>query len=770
VPRSPTAKSHLVRAATLGALGLVVAGCGGDRSHAGPLAAAGGGAPPDAAGGASAGTGPSAAAGAQGFEQCPVERVPSSEAPAPDRASDELDARVRALIAQMTLAEKVRQLENSAPAIERLSLPAHQYWNEALHGVVTTGATSFPVPLALGATWDPALVREVATAISDEARAIANTRGGSLTFFSPTVNVLRDPRWGRAEESYGEDPYLLSRMAVAFVRGLQGEDPRYLKTVATVKHFLGNNHENGRFDTSSDIDARALMEYYTPHFLAAVTEARVSSVMAAYNAVNGVPMVDNAPLLTALLRGEWGFDGYVVSDCGAISFSHTEHAYAPSLPEAAAWALAAGTDLECVWGSAEYPLNHVFADHLEEAVAQGLVSEAAVDAALFRVLRGRFLLGEFDPPESVPYRQLPASVIESAEHQALARRAAQSSLVLLENSAALLPLDPGVTSIAVLGPYADRVELGGYSGAPSRTVSILAALRERLPGAEVRTTTSTVPAELQAAAAGADAAVVVLGTDLGFAREGLDAPDLELPGGQEDVARAVLEANPRTVVVIMAGHPVPFRWIAANAPAILYGWYAGQEGGLAVADVLFGEVNPAGRLPLTLYAATDQLPSLMNYGIRGDDAEGIGRTYQYFDETAHGSVLYPFGHGLSYSSFAYDELGLCQIDPTTLLVSVRLTNQGDRAGDEVAQLYVRDHAPGLIRPLRSLRGFQRVSLAAGASESVTFRLELDGLGYWDEAERRFRLAPGELEIEVGASSRDIRLQTTIRTDGARFLP
>lgn len=770
MPRSLSATSYLVRAATLGALGLVVGGCGGDRRSEGPSAADSGGAPPGAAGDAAAGTDPGAAAGAEGLEQCPASRVPPTEAPAPDRSNEDLDARVRALVAEMTLVEKVRQLDNSAPAIERLSLPAHQYWNEALHGVATTGATSFPVPLALGATWDPPLIREVATAISDEARAIANTRGGALTFFSPTVNVLRDPRWGRAEESYGEDPYLLSRMAVAFVRGLQGEDPKYLKTVATVKHFLGNNHENGRFDTSSDIDARALREYYTPHFLAAVTEARVSSVMAAYNAVNGVPMVDNAPLLTGLLREQWGFDGYVVSDCGAVSFSHTEHAYAPTLPEAAAWALTAGTDLECVWGSTEYPLNHVFADHLEAAIAQGLVSEASVDEALFRVLRGRFLLGEFDPPESVPYRTLSESVIESAEHQALARRAAQESMVLLENSAALLPLDPGVSSIAVLGPYADRVELGGYSGAPSRTVSILAALRERLPGAEVRTTTSTVAADLQAAAAGADAAVVVLGTDLGFAREGLDAPDLELPGGQEDVARAVLEANPRTVVVLMAGHPVTFRWIAANAPAILYGWYAGQEGGLAVVDVLFGEVNPAGRLPLTLYASTDQLPSILSYGIRGDDAGGIGRTYQYFDEAAHGSVLYPFGHGLSYSSFAYDELGLCQIDPGAILVSLRVTNQSARAGDEVVQLYVRDTAPGVVRPLRSLRGFERVSLDAGASATVTFRLELDQLGYWDEAAGRLRLAPGELGIEVGASSKDLRLETTIRTDGARFLP
>ncbi len=709
-------------------------------------------------------------AGAGGLVHCPADRVPPVEAPAPDRANEAIDARVRALVAQMTLAEKVRQLDNSAPAIERLSLPAHQYWNEALHGVATTAATSFPVPLALGATWDPALIREVATAISDEARAIANTRGGALTFFSPTVNILRDPRWGRAEESYGEDPHLLSRMAVAFVRGLQGEDPTVLKTVATVKHFLGNNHENGRFDTSSDIDARALHEYYTPHFLAAVTEARVFSVMAAYNAVGGVPMVDNAPLLSGLLREQWGFDGYVVSDCGAVSFSHTEHAHAPTLPEAAAWALAAGTDLECVWGSTEYPLNHVYADHLEAAVEQGLVSEASVDEALVRVLRGRFLLGEFDPPESVPYRQVPGSVIESEEHRELARRAAQESMVLLENSTALLPLDPSLSSIAVLGPYADRVELGGYSGAPSRTVSILAALRERLPGAEVRTTTSTVIADLQAAAAGADAAVVVLGTDLGFAREGLDAPDLELPGGQEDIARAVLEANPRTVVVIMAGHPVTFRWVAANAPAILYGWYAGQEGGLAVADVLLGEANPAGRLPLTLYASTDQLPSILSYGIRGDDAEGIGRTYLYFDEAAHGSVLYPFGHGLSYSSFAYDELGLCQVDPTTILVSVRVTNQSDRAGDEVAQLYVRDTAPGVVRPLRSLRGFERVSLDAGASETVTFRLELAELGYWDEAAGRLRLAPGELGIEIGASSRDLRLETTIPTDGTRFLP
>lgn len=779
VLRSP-GPLHLLRAAGLAGLGLISEGCGTSRGSDSAAAGTGGsgagvGSLPPAGSataileGSDAGNVLADAAAANGSRQCPATLgAPPVPAPAPDRTSADLDARVRGLIKEMTREEKVLQLDNTAPAIERLNLPAYQYWNEALHGVCASGATSFPVPLALGATWDPELIHEVATAISDEARAIANTRGGTLTFFSPTINISRDPRWGRAEETYGEDPYLLSRMTVAFITGMQGDDPKYLKTVATAKHFLANNHEAGRYSTSSDVDVRALREFYTPHFRVAVAEARVYSVMAAYNAVNGVPMVDN-PLLSDLLRQEWGFGGYVVSDCGALSFSASEHGYAPSFPETAAWALAAGTDLECVWGNEEYPLRHVYANDLLPALDQGLVSDAAVDEALFRVLRGRFLLGEFDPPESVPFRRIEGSALDSEAHRELARRAAQESLVLLRNTSSLLPLDANIASIAVLGPYADRVELGGYSGTPTETISVLAAIRQRLTHAEVLSSTAITPAELGAVAAQADAAVVVLGTDLAFAREGLDAPDLELPQSQEELARAAVEANPKTVVVLMAGHPVTFPWLAENAPALLYGWYLGQAGGLGVTDVLFGEVNPAGRLPLTLYASTDQLPSITNYGIRGDDSEGIGRTYLYFDEAAHGSVLYPFGHGLSYATFAYDDLDVCLIDPMTAVVSLRVTNQGNLAGDEVVQLYVRDTAPGVLRPLRSLRGFSRISIGAGESKPVAFRLEFSELGYWDEAARGLVVAPGELHLEVGASSRDIRLETTIRTDGAGFL-
>ncbi len=694
---------------------------------------------------------------------CPADlEIPQAPSAAPSRVSDAVDTRVRSMIQQMTLAEKAAQLDNTTPAIERIGLPAYQYWSEALHGVMTNGTTSFPVPLALGATWNPDLVHGIAHAISDEARALTNARGNPLTYFSPTINILRDPRWGRSEETYAEDPHLLSRMAVAFVTGMQGDDPKYLKTVATAKHFLANNYEAGRTSTSSDVDERTLREYYLPHFKAAVTEGGAFSVMAAYNAVNGIPMVDQRLFLRDLLRGEWHFPGYVVSDCGAVAYSFTDHRYAKSYASAAALALGAGTDLECSIG------ERVFLGHLTDAVDAGGTTEAMMDEALLHVLRGRFLLGEFDPPASVPYSTIGAEVIANAEHRGLALRAAREAVVLLKNSSKLLPLDPGSRSLAVVGPYSDNVVLGGYSGSPSTTVSVLSAIRQRLPNAQIVADSSTVAADAARVAASADTAVVVLGTDAKYAAESLDSGNLELPDGQEELANAVIAANPRTVVILMAGAPVTFRAIRGDAPAILYGWYAGQEGGTAVADILFGDVNPSGKLPLTLFSTTEQLPAITNYAIRGEDVDGLGRTYQYFDEAKHGAVLYPFGYGLSYTSFAYEDLELCRTDPQTLMVRVRVTNQSERAGDEIVQLYVRDAAPGVVRPSRALKAFRRVSLAGHAAAHVTFRVPFDDIGYWDPTVRRFVVAPGQLRVEVAASSQDIRLSAAIATDGTAF--
>src|SRR5512133_2931715 len=396
------------------------------------------------------------------------ETVAAAAQPIEPSAVSRYDARIAELIGQMTLEEKIQQLQHEAPAIDRLGLSAYNYWNEALHGVLATAATSFPSPVALGATWDPALVKRVATAISDEARGINVRDGKGLTYWSPVINMARDPRWGRNEESFGEDPRLMSAMGVAFVQGLQGDDPNYLKTVATPKHFALNNSEYNRHTGSSDIDEQLLREYYLPAFEATVRQAKAFSVMSAYNRVNGVPASANTMLLEDILRQEWGFSGYVVSDCGAIADIYSGHEWLSTAAEAAAAGLNAGTDLNC---GTTYPTA------LGDAIRQGLTTEAAVDRALTRVLRARFLLGEFDSSSDVPYRDIGVEVVESQAHQALALEAAREAVVLLTNDAHFLPLDgTSLDSIAVIGPLANTVMLGGYSGSPTRRVSPLVAI------------------------------------------------------------------------------------------------------------------------------------------------------------------------------------------------------------------------------------------------------------------------------------------------------
>jgi beta-glucosidase len=681
--------------------------------------------------------------------------VPPEDTP-PPRNVGWADERIASLIGQMTFAEKIDQLANDAPAIPRLGLAAYNYWSEGLHGVLTDGATSFPQAIALASTWDPALLQRVASAISDEARGFNVQAGKGLTYWSPVINMLRDPRWGRFEESYSEDPYLMARMGVAFVRGLQGDDPKYLKAVSTPKHFAGNNCEGNRHTGSSDIDEQLLHEYYLPAFEATV-KAGAFSVMSAYNRLNGVPSAANPLLLHDLLRESWGFEGYVVSDCDAVWDIAYSHHWTSTLAEAAAKALVAGTDLNC---GRSYP------NELQSSLDQGLIAESDVDRALTRVLRARFLLGEFDSDSEVPYRAIGKDAIESPAHRDLALEAARAALVLLKNDG-LLPLDrAAVHSLAVIGPHANDVTLGGYSGRPDHQTSALDGLRAKFAdrddvvigyeqGATITGGKDQDAIDRAVALAGSsDVAVVLVGTSLDVLREEMDRPDWSLPGAQGDLVDAVYAANPRTVVVLVTAGPVAVDSAQKQVPAILCAFYDGQEQGTAIADALFGDTNPGGKLTTTWYTGDATLPPIEDYDLRK------GRTYLYYQ----GTPLYPFGHGLSYTTFGYSDL---HVEPAAMgpadnaVVSVRVENTGRRAGDEVVQLYVHDAFASVPRPQKELRGFRRVHLDAGQSQTVTFALAGKDLAFWDVETHGWRVEPGLFDVAVGSSSADLRAQATL---------
>ena len=674
-----------------------------------------------------------------------------------DPTIEDFEDRARALVAEMTLSEKVSQMGHQAPAIERLNVPAYNWWNEALHGVAFSGvATVFPQAISMASTFDPDLLFEAATVISTEARVMNNVNGKGLTYWSPTINLARDPRWGRNEETYGEDPYLASRMAVSFVRGMQGDDPVYLKTVSTVKHFVANNIEATRHTGSSEVTERNLRELYMPAFRAAVEEADVQSLMCAYNSVNGVPSCANDWMLQTVLREEWGFSGYVVSDCWAIQDIVDGHGYVETNVAASEAALAAGTDLNC---------GNRYQEDLEEAVTTGVIDEAALDNALVRLFRARFRLGEFDAAEDVPYRAIPDGELNSAAHAVLARRAADESMVLLKNDG-LLPLDPStISSMAVIGPNAARIIFGVYSGTASAPTTVLDGISRiayewdievsYAQGTDVSTALAEDDIERAAnLAASVDAVVLALGNDLTISAEALDRSDIALPAVQESLLEAVRAANPNTVLVLVTGGPLSITWADENVSAILNAGYGGQSAGDAAADVIFGETNPAGRLPQTYYRSLEDLPPFDDYNI----IEG-GRTYMYFE----GDALYPFGHGLSYTQFEYADLTATDEVAANgeIEIAVDVTNVGDRAGDEVVQIYAHDSASSVPTPIQKLVRFARISLDAGETRTVSFTLPASELSTFDETAGQFLVESGVFEIAAGASSSDLRLQAEV---------
>ncbi|RPD88220.1 glycoside hydrolase family 3 protein [Luteimonas sp. 100069] len=861
--------------------------------------------------------------------------------------SKDFQTRAAALVAQMTLEEKAAQMQNDSPAIERLGLPAYDWWNEALHGVARAGgATVFPQAIGMAATFDVPLMDEVSRTISDEARAkhhefFRNGQHGryqGLTFWSPNINIFRDPRWGRGQETYGEDPYLTARMGVSFVRGLQGVAPdgsplpesqggKYRKLDATAKHFAvhsGPEADRHTFDVHPS--RRDLWETYLPAFETLVTEGQVKAVMGAYNRVYGESASGSKLLLRDILRDQWGFEGYVMSDCWAIVDIWKNHKIVATPEEAAALAVKNGTELNC---------GSTYAEHLPVAVRKGLIGEAELDDALTRLMTTRMELGMFDPADQVPWAGTPYTVNQAPAHDALARRAAQQSIVLLKNDG-VLPLSKDIRRLAVIGPTADDTMalLGNYYGTPADPVTILRGIREASPRTEVvyargadlvegredpaampliepqylrpqpgsnerglrgeyfrnkalsgepvlvrvdpqigfrwdrgsptdnlmargeagpdnavpnenfsirwsgqllppvsgryrlevgandgfrlyvdgtpvldhwedaeRMRADSVELDLEAgraydlrleyyegerdagvrlawelpgakspfetalaAAQDADAVVFVGGLtgDVegeemtvnypGFA--GGDRTDIRLPATQQTLLEALHATGKPVVLVLTTGSALGVDWARQHLPGILVAWYPGQRGGNAVADVLFGDVSPAGRLPVTFYSADEQLPAF-------DDYDMAGRTYRYFK----GEALYPFGHGLSFTTFDYSGLRLdreraAPDDTVTATLTVR--NSGGRASDEVVQIYLRPLAPARERALRELRGFQRVHLAPGEARELSFRFSPSrDLRHYDETAGGYAVDAGRYDVEVGASSADIRASTEL---------
>lgn len=650
--------------------------------------------------------------------------------------SQPIAVRVKTLIQQMTLAEKASQLVSESDSIPRLNLPAYNYWNECLHGVARAGeVTVFPQAINLASTWDTVLVKRVASAISTEARLKYLEIGKGLTYWSPTINMARDPRWGRNEETYGEDPYLTSRLGVAFVKGLQGDHPAYLKTVATIKHFVANNEENNRFSSSSQIPTKQLYEYYFPAYEACVKEADVQSVMTAYNAFNGVPPSGSRWLLGEVLRKEWGFDGFVVSDCGAIGVMNWQHRVVNSLEEAAALGVNSGCDLEC---------GTTYKEKLVQAVKQGLISEATIDQALTRVLTARFKLGEFDPMELVPYNHYDKKLLAGKKFAELAYEAAVKSVVLLKNEN-LLPLSKEkAKSVAVVGPFADHNYLGGYSGQPPYSITLLKGVKDLMGKRGKVNYLNGIGASrdsIVAAVEGVDVVLVALGSDEKMARENHDMTSIYLPEEQEKLLKAIYQVNPRIVLVFHSGNPLTSEWADVHIPAIMQAWYPGQEAGRALADLLFGNENPSGKLPMTIYRAEDQLPDILDFDM------WKGRTYRYMKE----DPLYGFGHGLSYTSFGFD--GIQGSDTlksgTTLQCSVELSNTGKWTGEEVVQVYVsRENTPVYTYPLKKLVAFKKVKLAPGEKKRVEFNIPPRELSVWENG--NWRMLTGKYTLFIGS--------------------
>lgn len=671
------------------------------------------------------------------------------------------EQRINDLISRMTLQEKVSQMMNSTPAIPHLGIPAYNWWSEALHGIARSGvATVFPQAIGLAATFNDSLMHQVAGAISDEGRAMYNaarqkgyhTQYGGLTFWTPNINIFRDPRWGRGQETYGEDPYLTSRMGVAFVTGMQGEDPRYLKVAACAKHFaVYSGPEKLRHEFDAKVSEHDLYATYLPAFHALV-DAGVAGIMCAYNAVNGEPCCANTYLLDDILRGKWGFQGYVTSDCGAIADVYQGHQYEKDALNAAAVSLKRGVNLDC---------GDVYVN-LSEALQKGLISEKELDSSLAVLLRIRFRLGMFDPRGSNPYDAIPVSVVNSPEHRALARKAADESVVLLKNDGAL-PLKNDLSQYYITGPNASGIDalIGNYYGVNTKFVTFLEGIARHIkPGSQLKYKPGILLDRPNAnqmdwttgAAQASDVTIIVMGItgeiegeegeSILSATSG-DRMNYNLPQNQIDFLRKLRQGNKKPIIaVITGGSPMNLAPVDSLADAILLAWYPGEEGGNAAGDIIFGQISPSAKLPLTFPKSLNDLPAFEDYTMEG-------RTYRYMKATP----LYPFGFGLSYAHFVYS--GIKASAGTigkeqSFTVTATLTNQGKYAGTEVAQLYITDKSGRKDAPLYALKGFQRIHLKPGESRQVSFKVTPSMLAVIDENGNKV-VDPGKHEIFIAGS-------------------
>jgi beta-glucosidase len=686
-----------------------------------------------------------------------------------------LSAEIRAndLVSRMTMEEKISQMLHTAKAIPKLDVPQYNWWNEALHGIANGVATVFPQSIGLGATFNPDLMFEIANAISDEGRAkhhahLKNNDRGifkGLTFWSPNVNIFRDPRWGRGQETYGEDPFLMGKMGVSFVKGIQGDDVKYLKAVSTPKHYVVHSGpEKLRHEFNAVVSEKDLRETYLYAFKECVKKGKAYSIMGAYNRTNGEVCCGSPTLLQKILREEFEFSGYVVSDCGAIGNFHKDHKITETAAESAALAVKNGCDLNC---GATYPA-------LIEAYEKGLISEHLINISVTRLFIARFKLGMFDPPENVNYARIPYSVVDSQKHRDLALKAARQSIVLLKNENSLLPLSKDIEKIAVIGPNAhDRNALrGNYSGTLSKFETIFEGILNKVPDTRV----SYAPgceisksgrvgffgdnyslSEAITVAENSDIVILCLGLSQRLEGEegsasllpGLkgDRDRIELPDTQLILLREILKTGKPIVVVLLNGSPVAIPWVEKNIPAIVEAWYPGEQGGTAIADVLFGDYSPSGRLPITFVKSTDDLPSFEDYKMKG-------RTYRYIEK----EPLYPFGYGLSFTTFTYTKVKLNKRVIRTgdsIEISVDVKNTGKVASEEVVQLYIKDLKASVTVPHHSLQGMQRINLKPGKKQTVNFLITPRNMALINN-DGKCILEPGHFEVFVGGCQPDDR--------------
>jgi beta-glucosidase len=700
---------------------------------------------------------------------CTGQALKAQPTPIYKDVSQSIDLRVKDMLSKLTLEEKISLLGYRSKAVPRLGIPAYNWWNEALHGVARAGeATIFPQAIGMSATFNDVLLKQVSTVISTEARAkynlaIAKDRHlqyMGLTFWTPNINIFRDPRWGRGQETYGEDPYLTGRMGSAFVRGLQGDDPKYLKASATAKHFaVHSGPEATRDHFDAIVDEKDLRETYLYAFHELVSNAHVESVMSAYNRVNGVPNSTNKMLLTDILRKEWGFNGHVVTDCGALDDVYSQHKTLPGPVEVAAAALKAGVDLDC---------STILQNDGLKAVQRGLITEKDIDLALSTTLRTEFKLGFYDDQSLVPYHSYGADSVHNAAHIAVARKVAQQSMVLLKNDKNILPLNKStLSSIMVLGPNAASLDamIANYHGTSSKVVNFVEGVTAAVgPGTRVEydmgcNYTDTTHFGGTWAAGEADAAIAVIGLspvlegeagDAFLSESGGDRKTLNLPASEiafiKELKKSV-KAKP-LIVVITAGSNVDVAAIEPYADAIILAWYPGEQGGNALADLVFGDVSPSGHLPVTFYKSISDLPDYSNYSMKD-------RTYRYYN----GPIQYPFGFGLSYTTFTYNfgsKPKSTYKKDETISVTVNVKNTGTMNADEVVQVYI--EYPKVDRmPIKELKSFKRVTVDKGAEQTITLNIPVQELQKWDMATHKWKVYPGKYKLTLGSSSADEKL-------------